>query len=194
MRVSVIGVAVVLVAPAAATAGVHAPPLAFEGVELGTTEAAWRGLTAPGPTPEHARRACSDDRAGAAGGLTTQGLPEGAVVCGIVDTYGSLRLPVTFQWDRRYPMDHLRFVFQQGRLTEIRARLPMDAFDALTADFGKSFGPPSYIQRDSIRSEVGRLPRVKETWALPQGRIEIVVPDNTESLSIRLAALPEGAP
>jgi hypothetical protein len=191
MKFGLIGVAAALVAPATGLSAAHAaaaPPLSFEGVELGTSEAAWRALKPPGPTPEHARRACSDDRIGAAAGLKPDGLPKDAVICGEVDTYGSIRLPVTFTWDRQYPMDHLRFVFLHGRLSEIRARVSDDAFDALMADFKRSYGAPSRTTRDFLRTEIGRQPRVTETWTLPQGRIELVDPVAPGKISVRVTA------
>jgi hypothetical protein len=170
------------------TAAMGATPLSFEGIELGTTEAAWRALKPPGPTPQHARRACSDDPDGAAAGLKADGLPSGAVVCGMVDVYGRYRLPVTFPWRRQYQVDHLRFVFQHGRLSEIRALLPDDAFDALMANFKQSYGPPSKTVRDFVPAEIGKLPRLTQTWTLPQGHIELIDPATPGKLSVRLSA------
>jgi len=195
MNHSVIALAAAVVAPALAAAGEAnvATPLSFEGVELGTTEAAWRSLKPPGPTPEHARRACSDDPNAAAAGLKPDGLPSGAVLCGMVDIYGRYRLPVTFRWKQRYSVDRLRFVFQHGDLSQIRAVLPDDAFDALMADFKQAYGAPSETLRDSVRTEIGKLPRLTETWSLPQGRIELIDPATPGKLSVRLTARAAGS-
>lgn len=181
--------ALVLASPVRAAA-----PLSFEAVELGTTEAAWRSLKPPQPIPVHARRACSDDADAKADGLEITGLPQGAVVCGYIDVYGATRLPVSFQWDGAYRLDHLRYVFEGGRLTEIRARIANNAFDDLMAHFKADYGAPTGIVRDTTASEVGPLPRVTETWATPRGVAEIVDPDGASNmLSVRVASLRSGA-
>ena len=188
MRMPVLAVGVGVAAMALAARAADAPPLAFEGVELGTSEAAWKALKPPGPVPEHARRLCSDEAAGAAAGLTAKGLAKGAVVCGEVDAYGRIVLPVTFTWERQYPLERLRFVFQRDRLAEIRAQLPADAFDAVMAELRKSYGAPSRTRNDRVETEIGRQARVTETWTLPQGRIELVDPTAPGKLSLRLSA------
>lgn len=195
MMIRTVGLAAVLAVPLAAptVSAAAAAPLAFQGVELGTTEAAWRALKIPAPNSAHAQRACSDDKAGAAAGLTADGLPKGAVLCGVVDIYGRYRLPVSFSWRRQYPVDHLRFVFRRSRLSEIRAMLPEDAFDALMADFKRSYGAPSHTTRDRVRTAMGKLPRVIQTWTLPQGRIELVDPAASGKLSVRLTSPAAGA-
>jgi hypothetical protein len=161
-----------LAAPNWATAATA--PLAFEGVELGATVAAWRSLKPPGPIPIHARQVCSSDP-GASGQLNLAGAPPGAVVCGYVDTYGATRVAVSFPW-RKYRMDHLRYVFEGGRLTQVRALIDNDAFEALAADFDRDYGPAKRIVRDTVASEIGRRPRVTETWATPHGVVEVVDP------------------
>ena len=188
MRIWVVSAVGMAAAWAMAGAAQAAAPLAFNGVELGTSKAAWLALKTPASASAHARRACSDEAAGAAAGLTAQGLGKGAVVCAVVDTYGRLRLPVTFTWERRYPMDHVSYVFTAGRLRQIRAVLPADAFDAVVADFKRSYGAPSKDIRDQVKSEIGKLPRATLRWATPAGSIELVDPSTPGKLSVRLTA------
>lgn len=185
-----LGIACLAAGLALASSGRAATPLSFEAIELGTREATWRALKPPQPIPLHARRACSDDRDAKADGLDLAGLPKGAVVCGYVDVYGGTRLPVPFQWDGGYRLDHLRYVFEDGRLSEIHAQVADDAFDDLVAHFKADYGPASRIVRDTTAGEVGSLPRVVETWTTPQGVAEIVDPAGApDRLSVRVAAL-----
>jgi hypothetical protein len=191
MRSLVIGTAAAAAALAtslAARAAEPAPPLAFNGVKLGTTRDAWRALKLPQSAPQHARRLCSDDPGAPAAGLTERDLPRDAVVCAVVDTYGTLRLPVTFAWRGGYAAEHVRYIFRAGRLAEIRAVLPADAFDALIAQLRRAYGPASQEIRDSVKSEIGKLPRVTERWLTPHGRIEIVDPSTPGRLSLHFIA------
>jgi hypothetical protein len=175
-------------APLAARATEPAPPLAFRGVELGTTRDAWRALKLPTSAPQHARRLCSDDPGASAAGLAPTEVPKDAVVCAVVDTYGALRLPVTFSWNGQHAANHVRYIFRAGRLAEIRAVLPADAFDALIAQLRRSYGPASQEIRDSVKSEIGKLPRVTERWLTSSGKIEIVDPSTPGRLSLRFTA------
>ncbi|HEY1928534.1 MAG TPA: hypothetical protein VGG92_13790 [Caulobacteraceae bacterium] len=186
LRLAIVSLATAFTVAGASRAAV---PLSFEAVELGTSEATWRALKPPQPIPVHAWRACSDDRDAKADGLELAGLPKGAVVCGYVDVYGGTRLPVPFQWDGGYRLDHLRYVFEGGRLSEIRALIANDAFDDLVAQFKAAYGPPTRTVRDTMASEVGPLPRVVETWTTSQGLAEIVDPAGPpDRLSVRIAA------
>jgi hypothetical protein len=185
-----LGIACLAGGLALASSGRAAAPLSFEAIELGTSEATWRALKPPQPIPVHARRACSDDRNAKADGLDLAGLPKNAVVCGYVDVYGGIRLPVPFRWDGAYRLDHLRYVFEGGRLSEIQAQIADDAFEDLAAQFQADYGPPSRIVRDTTAGEIGPRPRVVETWTTPQGVAEIVDPAGApDTLSVRVAAL-----
>jgi len=180
------------VAPASVAAATADPPLAFVGVPLGTSEAAWRALKPPGPIPAHARRLCSDDPAGAAAGLKPDG--PGAVVCGAVDDYGKIAVPVAFTWQGKYPLEQLRFVFVGGRLSEIRAQLPADAFDDVMARLDRVYGPATHEVRDDLRTKIGRIPRVTETWVRAAGRIDLVDPAVPGKLSLRITASKAATP
>ena len=162
-------------------------PISFAAVELGTPLSVWWNLKPPGLVSDHVRPACSDDPGAASSDLRLSDVPADAVVCGYVDVYGHLRLPVTFPWRHGYQMDHLHYVFRQGRLTEIRASLENGAYNAITAEMTSNWGPPSQLIRDTTITELGRLPRVQVSWTPPGGRISIIDPSSSGKLELRLS-------
>lgn len=173
--------------PSFARAAARAP-ISFAAVELGTPLATWRSLKPPGAISDHVQKVCASDRKGQNADLRPTDVPEDAVVCGYVDAYGTLRLPVTFPWGHGYGMDRLRYVFRDGKLTEIRADIDNDGFNALMADFKANWGTPSRLVRDTANTEIGPEPRVRVTWSLPDGQVSIVDPAGPGKLEVRLSA------
>jgi hypothetical protein len=158
------------------------------------SQAEWRALPPPGKLSPHAKATCSNDPDSAGLALTDMERSAGAVVCAYVDAWGKLTLPVGFAFDRKYQLDHLRYWFADGRLTQIRGGVSLDGFDALIGDFTHLYGQ-GHLTRDSIKTEIGPLPRVTETWSTPQGSIELVDPIlPTDEIGLRFAAANPDAP
>ncbi|MFI4963756.1 MAG: hypothetical protein ACHP9T_00175 [Caulobacterales bacterium] len=179
--------------PAAPARGAMQPAIEFEGARLGMTEAAWKAMPPPGRLSPHARPACSND-AGGAPGLTQAAVRQsaGPVVCAYVDAYGKLSLPEAFTLDAKYRVDQMTVSFANDRLVEIRCNASTDAYDALVHDFQARYGPTAKLVRDKVRTEIGLLPRVTQTWSTPAGAIQLVdpTPPYTE-LSLRFTAGPQ---
>lgn len=158
--------------------------IAFKGAQLGMTEAAWKALAPPGPVSPNARPACTDDPGGAPPGLTLTPAERsaGAVACAYLSTYGRVSLPQSFVLDGKYRLTGLRFSFVDGRLAQIRCRTSTDAYSALVADFNGRYGPAAKLIRDNVRTELGRIPRVVQTWSTPTGSVVMTdpVPPYTE--------------
>lgn len=152
------------------------PAIAFEGAQLGISQAEWRALAPPGRLSGHAKPTCSNDPAAAGLTLTTAEWAAGVVVCAYVDVWGKLSLPVGFTFDQKYRLDHLQYWFADGRLTEIHANVSLDGFDALIGTFTQLYGPAQRLVRDSVGSEIGPRPRVTESWSTPQGTVDLVDP------------------
>jgi hypothetical protein len=166
--------------------------IAFEGARLGMSQAEWRALPAPGKLSPHTKPVCSNDPDAAGLTLTDAERSAGGVVCAYVDAWGKLSLPVSFTFDQKYQLDHLRYWFADDRLTQIRAGVSLDGFDALTGDFTRLYGACRLV-RDRVKTEVGLLPRVTETWSTLQGSIELVDPTlPNDEIGLRFATT--GAP
>jgi hypothetical protein len=156
----------------------------------------WRAMPPPGPIPPHATATCSDDPDPKGLALTGAEPSQGAVVCGYVDAYGARRLPVTFSFDGAYRLNSLRFWFEDGRLARIGASVSLDGYDALVGDFTRRYGPSQSLVRDTVRTEIGPLPRVVQTWAIPSGSIVIVdpaMPENLIRVTLSAKALQPGS-
>jgi hypothetical protein len=174
---------------------VAASVIEFQGAQLGMSQADWRALPPPGQLSPHAKAGCSDDPDPTGVPMTAADRAAGRVVCAYVDTYGKLSLPVRFAFDKSYRLEHLRYAFSGGRLVEIRAEVSLAGYDALTRDFTQRYGAPVRVVRDSVKSEIGPLPRVLETWRTQEGDIELadpILPD--DEIGIRFATGPALAP
>jgi hypothetical protein len=171
---------VVCTIPAAALAAPSAP-LTFKGATLGMSQAAWRAMAPPGALPSHAAAACSDDSGGGPK-RTAAEQAAGEVVCGYVSHYGRFSLPISFPFDGTYRMTQLRYVFSGDRLTTIRIRASIDAYDTLVARLRTRYGPADRMTRDTVKTELGRTPRVIQTWTTPGGTVQLMdpVPPYTE--------------
>jgi hypothetical protein len=87
----------------------------------------------------------------------------------------------------------LRYWFADGRLTQIHGAVSLDGFNALIGDFTHLYGA-GHLVRDNVKTEVGLLPRVTETWSTPQGSIELVDPTMpNDEIGLRFAATRPGA-
>jgi hypothetical protein len=169
--------------------------MSFDGARLGMAKAEWKALPPPGKLSPHTRPTCSNDPDAAGLTLSDAERSAGVVVCAYVDAWGKLSLPVGFTFDQKYQLDHLRYWFADGRLTQIRADVSLDGFDALAGDFSRLYGP-GRLTRDTVKSEVGLLPRVTETWSAPQGSVELVDPVlPADEVGVRFSvSRPETAP
>jgi hypothetical protein len=177
-----IGAAVPLVLLAAGAPGA-APaadwPFAFAGAPLGTRLQDWRAQPYPGRANPRARPICSTDADAGRAGLAPSPADSkaGAVVCGWFARYGDAIVPEGLrpQPDRR-PVQ-VRYVFTGGRLAEIRYHAPKDAFDKMTARLKAAYGPPRAVVRDTVSTELGRLDRVRMTWAAGADSVVLTDPD-----------------
>lgn len=184
-----------MIAAALATVSANAPPapdgLDLAGVHLGMALQAWKALKFPGATSARVGPVCSDEPAVATDRLlpAATDLKAGVVICGYLSRYGRFRLPQTINLGPTLQARHLRFTFVSGRLSSIEYRASVDAFDDITARLTARFGPPNKLARDSVRTELGAFPRVREIWSTSRGQIELVdpVPPYTD-LSVRLGA------
>lgn len=181
----------------AAGPGFAASPLAFKGAELGMTMEAWRSLSAPAGAGPQAKPICSDDArlAGdAASPLRAADKPaDDVVVCSYGDVYGQDVLLRSIQLDPAYRALDVRYLFARGRLTEIQFDASIDAYDDVMNLLTKSYGPPTATIRDSIRSSIGRLERVRQAWRTPGGTIRLDDPSPTLTGMIVRFVAPEGA-
>jgi hypothetical protein len=152
-----------------------APPAAidFEATPLGISRADWRTRPPPGAVSSNTKPACSDDPGGV--GLTPTAAERKAhmVICAYVDAYGGRALPVAFAIDKASKLDHLRYGFVGDRLVQIRAEASLDAYDALVGELTHRYGAPGATVRDTVKSEIGALPRVILTWTTPTGSIRL---------------------
>ncbi len=184
-----------MIGAALATVSASAPPapdgLDLAGVHLGMTRQAWKTLKFPGATSARVEPVCSDEPATATGGLLPAGtdLKAGVVVCGYLSRYGRYYLPQVISLGLRLQARHLRFTFVNGRLSSMEYRASVDAFNDLTARLTARYGPPTKLVRDTVRTELGAFPRVRQTWRTSRGQIELVDPVQPfTDLSVRLAA------
>jgi hypothetical protein len=88
----------------------------------------------------------------------------------------------------------MRFTFVQGRLQSIEYHVSTDVFDDLTHRLSARYGQPSRLVRDSVRTEAGVFPRVRESWNTPRGVLEVTDPVRPfNELSVRLSTTAVGA-
>lgn len=173
--------ALLLVGAASIAPGVGsaATPLSFEGAQLGMTVGEWRSLAPPEGAGPDALPACSNDRrieAVGANPLSATEAASGVVTCAYVSQFGHTVLTHSVELDARYRASDVKYLFDHGRLTEIRFSAPIDAFSDVMAMLKRECGPPTATQRDQIRTVDGRFPRVTQTWRVPGGAIKLVDP------------------
>ncbi|THD61537.1 hypothetical protein [Phenylobacterium sp.] len=147
-----------------------------------------------GQLSPNTRAVCSDNIGHDGLAPTAAERDAGLVVCAYVDAIGKLNLPVTFPFDENYRLDRLRYGFANGRLVQIAAEISLDGYDALVRDFTQRYGPSVRLVRDTVKSEIGALPRVTQAWSAPEGSIEIVDPVLPEDeIGVRFAAGPRSS-
>jgi len=189
-----------MIGAALATVSASAAPapdgLELAGVHLGMTRQAWEVLKFPGATSARVGPVCSDEPAIATDRLlpAATDLKAGVVVCGYLSRYGRFRLPQVINLGPRLQVRHLRFTFVRGRLSSIEYRASIDVFDDINGRLTARYGSPAKLARDSVRTELGAFPRVRETWRTSRGQIELVDPVQPfTDLSVRLGALGQPA-
>lgn len=168
-----------------------AGPLSFLGAYVGMPREAWAALPPPGAHAAEVQ--CTPSPASEPG---DPNLPVAAdrVTCAYVRHYGRFALPVTVRLANGLLATHLRYTFEDGRLQRISYRMSVDAYDRLMSDFHARHGAADRVQRDTVSSTHGALPRVSQTWRSARGLVQIVdpVPPYTQ-LQVRLSALDPGA-
>ena len=176
MRAVLLLVGAASLAPAISSA---ATPLSFKGAQMGMTVGEWRSLAPPEGAGPDAVPACSNDprvEAVGANPLSATVAASGVVTCSYVSQFGRTVLTHSVKLDDRYRASEVKYLFDQGRLSEIRFSAPIDAFNDVMAMLKRECGPPTLTQRDQIRTPDGRLARVTQTWRIPGGAIELVDP------------------
>jgi hypothetical protein len=179
-------------AGAASAAPVGGGPFAFTGARLGMSLQAWRASPLPGPADPHIQTACAGDPGvGSSAGLepTAAERKAGAMVCGYVARYGHALLAQGIRpaADRR-PVS-VRYVFVKGRLSAIRYTASRDAFDKVTHRLKAAYGSPQAVLRDQVKTEIGKLDRVRMSWAAPSGTAVLTDPaDPHLDLAVELRA------
>jgi hypothetical protein len=166
-------------------------PLAIQNVHLGMSLEAWKALPFPGAPSNHVQPICTDDAVGEAGGLLPTASPRvaGTVVCGYFSRYGRFNLPKAIALGPGIEAEWVGFDFLGGRLSSIDYRTSADVYDDLLAGLTARFGPPSRGMEDDVRTGIGLVPRVRQTWNTPQGVITLVDPVQPfTQIGIRLSA------
>lgn len=164
--------------------------LGLPGVQLSMSLEAWKALPFPGKSSARIVPVCAHDGADPAGGglgRTTDRRP-GVVTCAYLGRYGRFTLPEPIDLGPRLQARRMRFTFVQGRLASVEYRVSADVFDDLTNRLTKSYGQPTSMVRDSVRTEAGAFPRVRESWKTPRGVLQVTDPVKPfNELSVRLS-------
>ena len=195
LSLAVLGVAIALFQGGLDSAPA-ADPLALPGIQLGMPLAAWKALPIPDAASKRIEPVCTDRAVGGTSGLLPPAadLRAGEIVCGCVGRSGRFTLPETFALGPRIHARRLRFTFLKGRLASVEYRVPADNFDDVTARLAAQYGPAVRVSRDSVKTEIGALPRVREIWRTPQESIDLTDPVQPYSdMSIRFTAAPARA-
>jgi hypothetical protein len=188
-------------AVAAAVAAAPVPSTAPGGiglprVQLGMSLDTWKALPFPGKSTARIEPVCADDGADPAGGSlvrTTDRRP-GTVICAYLGRYGRFTVPEPIELGPRLQARRMRFTFVQGRLTSIEYHVSTDVFDDLTNRLTQRYGQPTKMVRDSVRTEAGAFPRVRESWKTPRGVVQVTDPVKPfNELSVRLSTTAVGA-
>ncbi|HEY1751974.1 MAG TPA: hypothetical protein VGG29_11965 [Caulobacteraceae bacterium] len=161
----------------AAQAPAPAAPLGFAGATLGMSLADWKAQPPPADAGPGAEAVCTPQPAA------------GQVSCGYDSEVGRTALPRALRLDKRYLARGVAYMFNDGRLTEIRFQSSVDAYNDVMAMLTKRYGPPSHTARDSLKSSIGRLQRVHQVWRTPDGVVTLADPAPTPAaLTVRLEA------
>lgn len=171
--------------------------LELPGVNLGMTLDAWKALSFPGADPAHVEPVCTDHSANPEYELvaTAADRKAGVVVCAYLGRYGRFTLPQAIVLGPEIQARRLRFTFVKGRLSSIEYRTSVNVYNDLTARLNARYGPTVGVVRDSIKTELGPYPRVRQAWNTPRGRIELTDPVRPVSdMSVRLSATTDGLP
>ncbi|MGH6957264.1 MAG: hypothetical protein ACREEW_11435 [Caulobacteraceae bacterium] len=176
-----------------------AEPLGFGGAQLGTSLSAWRAMAPPTSAGEGARPVCSDDagvQRAASNPLSAAAAKSGEVVCGYGAIYGDDVLLRSLPLDASYRAQSVRYLFEGGRLTQIEFTASTDAYDDVVKLLTSRYGAPSSTLRDQMRSPLGKLARVRQTWRADGGEVELVDPAaGFGDLAVRyVGAAPAAAP
>lgn len=191
------GAAFAAVAAAAVVGGGSspAPPapradraLELRGARLGMALEDWRRAPFPGARNPHVTAACSSQAPPGRPGLTrASASPDRTLeVCSYVSRYGpSAVLTEDLPWTDDLLAKSPSYVFTDGRLSSIRFRVGIDAFDRVMARLKSTYGPPTRLDHDDIRTRVGPLPRADVRWDLGSQTIELVDPaDDLTNMTI----------
>jgi len=147
------------------------------GIHFGMSIDDWKALPIPGERPGMVQPVCSDDQAAANYlGVKTAPAPGQPVVCGYANRIGSVFLSDNISVLGGYPASALRYRFPASQLAEIDCAAPDNAFTAAHARFDQLYGPSKKLLRDTVRTEVGVRPRVRETWSIPGGTVTMIDP------------------
>ncbi|HLY78814.1 MAG TPA: hypothetical protein VKQ70_05540, partial [Caulobacteraceae bacterium] len=120
--------------------------------------------------------------------LNANARPNGLETCTYVDVLGDTVLPHTVLLDHAYRASDLRYMFDQGRLGEIRYDAPVDAFSDVMVMLRGQYGPPSSTVRDSVQTPEGRLDRVTQVWRSVDGDVTLTDPSaDPAQLSVAIA-------
>jgi hypothetical protein len=173
-RITIVTAALALAGQGAAAASEPPPAnapaggIGFMGARLGMGLDQWKALAYPGHDPSQVAAACANGQGGTA---------PGTVVCTYAQRAGGVTLPLSFPLTKTWLVRDPTYDFVDGRLGKIAFHTSIDAFDDLSARFEARYGPASQIQRDDVTTRSGLdLPRVRKTWRLPGGSIEIIDP------------------
>lgn len=167
-------------------------PFAFTGARLGMSLQAWRAMPFPGrPTPRVQPICSGDPGAGQDEAIRPMANERraGALVCSYAVRYGDVVLAQGIRPapGRRPVM--VRYVFEGGRLTDIRYTASRDVFDKVTHRLKIAYGAPREIRRDHVKTEIGKLDRVRMSWAAPSGTAVLTDPaDARLDLAVELSA------
>jgi hypothetical protein len=146
--------------------------------DLGVSIAVWRAGPPPAPLDPKVMATCSSDPDGGVASLkpTSAQAAAGIVVCGYVSHWGRYGFPQRFALEGPFRTNSVRYLFRDGRLSEIDCAAPVDAYNALMATLTLQYGPATHTFRDRVATELGDLPRVTQTWDRPSGLIELKDP------------------
>jgi hypothetical protein len=146
------------------------PPPSPGGAYLGMTLEAWRALPFPGRDGGHLIRNCAPASATSDKGQVA------ASICSYEIRYGAYSLEPALPLTAQYSAHDPRYSFDDGRLTQLAYRVPIDAFSRLVALFRDSYGMEAQTINDMVRLEGVSRARVLKTWRTPDGFIRMIAP------------------
>ena len=172
------------------------PPL--QGAHFGMTSSAWKALPVPTGADSTAAPICwSDKRPIRIPGYrpSAQEARTDLTTCAYVSRYGKDVFADSVPLDPRYRATSLRFLFDQGRLSQETFRASVDAYSDVMTLLTRRFGKPTATVRDSFLTSVGRIDRVRHSWRLGSGRVTLVDPSiDPTQLAVDIALAPDTGP